>query len=337
MRLTGGRPVLQVHPARRCNLTCAHCYSDSGPQAADEIPWPVLAALVTDAAALGYQALAVSGGEPLMYPRLPALLGRAREAGLHCSVVSNGTLLTARRLDALAGSLDLLVLSLDGPRPEHDRMRGRDGAYDAMSRRIEAVRAAGIPFGFLFTLTQHNVHQLEWAAGFAAASGAALLQVHPLEASGRGRALADAVPDAIEMSYALLEVGRLGRQFGPGLRLHLDLAATGALAELLRALADDDGSGGGGKLSQVLSPLVVEPDGWCVPLTYGFPRAFALGNLNQGRLSGLAQPWMAARLPALRDVACDLARQLGQPGTPPVINAFERLTGAALAAAGQAA
>ncbi len=38
MRFTGARGVLQVHPTRRCNLTCIHCYSDSGPQARDEIP-----------------------------------------------------------------------------------------------------------------------------------------------------------------------------------------------------------------------------------------------------------------------------------------------------------
>ena len=219
MRLTGARGVLQVHPTRRCNLTCAHCYSDSGPRAGDEMPLEVLEDLVTDAAALGYQVLAVSGGEPFMYPHLPALLRRAKDAGLRCLLTSNGTLVTPRRLGALAGSLDLLVLSLDGPRPEHDRMRGRDGAYDAMTRRIEAVRESGIPFGFLFTLTQYNVHQLEWAAGFAAASGASLLQVHPLEASGRGRSIAGAVPDTVR---GVLRAAR-GQPPAQAVRRHLAL------------------------------------------------------------------------------------------------------------------
>ena len=194
MRFTGARGVVQVHPTRRCNLTCVHCYSDSGPKAAGELPLPVLENLVADAAALGYEVLAVSGGEPFMYPDLPGFLRQAKAAGLTCLLTSNGTLVSPRRLEPLAGCLDLLVLSLDGPRPEHDRMRGRDGAYDAMARRIGSVRQAGIPFGFLFTLTQHNVHQLAWAAEFAAASGASLLQVHPLEASGRGRSLHRAVP-----------------------------------------------------------------------------------------------------------------------------------------------
>jgi Fe-coproporphyrin III synthase len=82
MRFTGARGVLQVHPTRRCNLTCVHCYSDSGPGVADEIPLPVLDDLVADAASLGYEVLAVSGGEPFMYPGLPGLLRQAKAVGM---------------------------------------------------------------------------------------------------------------------------------------------------------------------------------------------------------------------------------------------------------------
>jgi Fe-coproporphyrin III synthase len=333
VRFTGARGVLQVHPTRRCNLTCVHCYSDSGPQARDEIPLPVLADLVADAASLGYEVLAVSGGEPFLYPHLPEFLGQAKAAGMRCLLTSNGILVGPRRLSALAGCLDLLVLSLDGPPPEHDRMRARDGAYDAMARRLGSIREAGIPFGFLFTLTQYNVHHLEWAAEFAAASGASLLQVHPLEPSGRGRLMLDAVPDTIEASYALLEVARLRRVFGETLRFQLDLAATGTFTELLPALVPTGQAGSLGGLSEVLSPLVVEPDGYCVPLAYGFPRRFALGNLSQDRLSRLAESWMADVLPALHDLGRAVARQLSEPGAPSVVNGYELLARAALVSA----
>jgi MoaA/NifB/PqqE/SkfB family radical SAM enzyme len=322
--------VLQVHPTRRCNLTCVHCYSDSGPQARDEIPLPVLADLIVDAASLGYEVLAVSGGEPFMYPHLPEFLGQAKAAGMRCVLTSNGILVGPRRLGALAGRLDLLVLSLDGPPPEHDRMRARDGAYDAMARRLGSIREAGIPFGFLFTLTQYNVHHLEWAAEFAAANGASLLQVHPLEPSGRGRLMRDAVPDTIEASFALLEVARLRRAFGDTLRFQIDLAPTGTFTGLVHAQVATDRAGPTGGLSEVLSPLVVEPDGCCVPLVYGFPRRYALGNLNEDRLSRLAESWMAGVLPALRDLGRAVAEQLGEPGAPAVVNGYELLARAAL-------
>lgn len=335
MRLTGTRAVLQVHPTNRCNLTCAHCYSDSGPQARDEISGAVMDHLVADAASLGYEVLAVSGGEPFMYGPLPRLLRGAQSAGLRCLVTTNGTLVDRRRLGELAGCLDLLVLSLDGPPAEHDRMRARRGAYDAMARRLDVIRESGIRFGFLFTLTQYNVHQLEWAAGFAVASGAALLHIHPLEASGRGRLMRDAVPDETESSYALLEVARLRRKYRQALRLQLDLVPAGMFGGLLHQLTAPDNAGmPGAALSEILSPLVVEPDGCCVPLQYGFPRRFALGNLNDARLPRLAARWATDLLPALQGVFRGAAQQVSEPGAVPVINGYDMLAQAALASAG---
>jgi MoaA/NifB/PqqE/SkfB family radical SAM enzyme len=69
-------------------------------------------------------------------------------------------------------------------------------AFSTMAARLEGVRRSGIPFGFIFTLTQFNLHELEWVAGFALQQGARLLQIHPLEEAGRAaERLAGARPD----------------------------------------------------------------------------------------------------------------------------------------------
>jgi MoaA/NifB/PqqE/SkfB family radical SAM enzyme len=94
---TGIAPVLQVHPTRRCNLACAHCYSSSGPTLRKALDVDLLSGCLEDAAALGYRQLAVSGGEPLLYDRLAELLARARALGMLTSVTSNGMLATAER------------------------------------------------------------------------------------------------------------------------------------------------------------------------------------------------------------------------------------------------
>ena len=77
---TGVAPVLEVHPARLCNVDCAHGYSGSGPTARGDLPLELLSDCVEAAAALGYRQLAVSGGEPLLYGSLPGLLAWARPA-----------------------------------------------------------------------------------------------------------------------------------------------------------------------------------------------------------------------------------------------------------------
>ena len=212
---TGVAPVLQLHPTRLCNIACAHCYSGSGPTVRGELPLELLSDCLEAAAGLGYRQLAVSGGEPLLYGPLPELLARARELGMLTTVTSNGMLLTPRRWDPLAGLVDVLAVSIDGTPEEHDLIRRREGAFARTVANLEIARAWGGPFGFIFTLTQHNVDSLEFVVRLAAAEGARSVQVHPLTLYGRAEAtMSEARPDEIELATALCEAAMLGSELG---------------------------------------------------------------------------------------------------------------------------
>ncbi|GIG61762.1 hypothetical protein Lfu02_61340 [Longispora fulva] len=326
MRLTGREGILQIHPTRRCNLSCLHCYSESGPGAREELALGTLLAVVTDAAELGYTVLSVSGGEPLMYRPLPLLLAHARAHAMRTLVTTNGTLTSSRHLEPIAAHLDLLALSLDGPPADHDEMRARPGAFDTLASRMDDVRAAGITFGFLFTLTQHNVHQLDWAVRFALEQKASLLQIHPLEASGRASGMADSVPDEIECAAAVLEVARLRHEVGDQLRVHLDLTVRAALPHSPMSAEDHDPSAA---FARLVSPLVVEPDGRCVPLEYGFPASFALGDVTEHRLSVLAATWRDTVLPRFQRLVADVHHTLTAEDGPLVANWYAETTRAA--------
>src|SRR5262245_42860037 len=96
MRFAGpDHRLLHLHPTRRCNLSCLHCYSESGPAEGDTLPTEAAVSAVAAAARLGYTMLCVSGGEPLMYPGLWAVLEEARRAGMLSAIVTNGVSLTA--------------------------------------------------------------------------------------------------------------------------------------------------------------------------------------------------------------------------------------------------
>src|ERR1700682_414811 len=99
---TGRHAVLQIHPTRRCNLRCLHCYSDSSPDEQRELPVETLVDAIHDAAQLGYTALAVSGGEPLLYAPLARLLEAAESHGMVRTVTTNGMLPTNERIALLA-------------------------------------------------------------------------------------------------------------------------------------------------------------------------------------------------------------------------------------------
>ncbi|MBC8063659.1 MAG: radical SAM protein, partial [Chlorobia bacterium] len=180
--------ALQIHPTRFCNLTCLHCYSSSGPDQREELSAPLLEEAITQAFAEGYNDLAFSGGEPVLYGELRRLMEHGKSLGMVTNLTSNGMLLNGDRLAQLDGVTDLLAISLDGVPESHNKMRNSPNAFERMSANLEGVRKMGIPFGFIFTLTMTNLHELKWVTDFAIEQGASLLQIHPLEEVGRGLA-----------------------------------------------------------------------------------------------------------------------------------------------------
>jgi Fe-coproporphyrin III synthase len=327
MRPTGDSAILQVHPTRRCNLRCLHCYSSSGPTETQTLPVGLLAAAVRDAAGLGYGVLSVSGGEPLLYSGLPELLAAAREAGMRTTLTTNGTVLTAARLAAVRDLVDLVAVSLDGTAATHDRIRGRAGAHPAAVAALHRLAAAGVSFGVITTLTAGNVAEFAEVAATAAEAGAALLQVHPLEPEGAAREhLAGELPDRRELGFAAVEVARVARELG--LPAQFDAVPRPRFVANPAAFLADPGDPGdplAGRLGDWLSPLVVEADGAVVPLSHGLHRRFAIGDLHRAPLAELAAAWDPAPLRRLcRDTWLRLVRE-----APPLVPWYDELVDAA--------
>jgi Fe-coproporphyrin III synthase len=286
---TGGVPILQLHPTRRCNLACGHCYTSSGPRAREVLELGLLEACLEDAVALGYRQLAVSGGEPLLYPPLARLLTRARALGMLTTVTTNGVLATPARWGPLAGLIDVAAISIDGRLAEHDALRRRAGAYAATVANLATIRASGVAFGLIFTLTQHNVDSLAHVIQLAAEHGARSVQVHPLTLHGRAASeLADARPDGIELGFAVYEAQRLGARLG--VAVEVDAVTAEQLAQHRDALVPARPVH---ELVAVAPTLVVDPDARVTPLTHEVSPWLALGSLRGHRLDALAASWLA--------------------------------------------
>jgi Fe-coproporphyrin III synthase len=312
MAPTGKSRIVQLHPTRLCNLRCLHCYSSSGPEERGALDVALLCDFLTDAAREDYTVLAVSGGEPLLYGDLSALLLHAHNCGLQTTFTTNGMLLSEAKINRLIGLVDLIAISLDGVPQSHNRMRASAHAFERMSSQLTHLRASGIPFGFIFTLTQYNLDELEWVAQFALEQGARLLQIHPLEAAGRAETtLLEERPDEFEASFAFLESTRIATALQGKMRVQLDLVDRRSLpANSARFYADplpeptDDQ-----RLAEFISPLIVETDGSVVPLFYGFPRMYGLGNLHQAPLRELAVHWRRHMLQPFRTLCRSVYEQ----------------------------
>ena len=321
--------TVQMHASRYCNLSCSHCYSASGPEWRAALPPGLLIDALGAAHAQGYRRLTFSGGEPLLYHGLEEVLDAARKLNMLTSLTTNGIPMLASRLAALAPRLDLIAVSLDGAPERHDALRG-PGAFGLMAARLPALRASGIPFGFLFTLSEASLHDLAWVAEFALEQGAALLQIHPLEQTGR--AAAGPSPDDLIANAAYLAYLRLDALIGERIALQLDLAHRAVLqAEPWRVYADPVAQiAPDAPLAERLDTLVIEDDGTVMPLQYGLPRALALGSLQAEPLGTLVARWAGAGEAAFR-AHCRrvLDRSLADPQALPAFNWFEALGQAA--------
>ena len=288
---------------------------------------------ISDLAAEGYNWVSVSGGEPLLYPELPQLLRHSKGQGLNNTIVSNGMLLRPRALDRLQPHLDLLVISIDGIPDSHNAMRGNQRAFELMAANIGELRERGIRFGFIFTLTQHNLHELPWVAEFAVNSGARLLQVHPLEEYGNAaKRLPGKVPDGTEGAYAWALAQHIEKRFGGRMAVQVDLLHSSVIRDdpgLVYAAEADPAEDAA--LSELISPLIIEPDGALLPLQYGFPRALALGALDEAAVPTLARRWRKTRWPVLRALCARLQQRIAGAPEPYFCNWYEEI--AALAAA----
>src|SRR5215471_3640909 len=216
-----GLRVLHLHPTRRCNLECLHCYSESGPGERETIAADLAASAVASAARLGYTMLSVSGGEPLMYAGLWRVLDEAARAGMIRAVVTNGVNLTPSIAGRLRDAVDVVAVSLDGRPDRHNRLRNHPAAFARLEQGLAALRARDVRFKLLCSVGPDSLADLTWAAAYAVEQGAAALQIHPIEPAGRAAWLeADEAPDETALK-AYLVAERL-RQIWNG-RLQVDV------------------------------------------------------------------------------------------------------------------
>jgi hypothetical protein len=277
--------VLEVHPAP-WSILRSTCQPSSILKERSDLGLPLLLYAVADAANLGYNFLTVRGEEPLRYPGLQALCREAHRHGMLTSTIARSTALTAPLLQWLRFSIDLLGVETEGEGADRNRRERSPRAMQATGQRLALVRASGIPFAILFSLTSASLTDLAWAAEFAAAQGAAVLQVRPAaELTGE------------QMAEAWRTVESLGDLHRGKVVIHLDAvnpyslpAEPGDLASWKQDLERE-----ARYLGEIVSPLVIEDDGTVTPLRRGFPRRFAFGSLHNEGLAKMTERWIASQ------------------------------------------
>lgn len=184
--LTRRRVPDQVSVAiiRACPNRCIHC-------SAPERTGTVLASgeierVIDEGLDMGAYMITFDGGEPMHREDLPELVAHVGPRAISASF-SSGHGLTedlARRLKRTG--LYVTRISIDSPHPqEHDRIRGRTGAFaDALSG-IRNALSADLMVDLFMVVSPANIDDLEDAYGLAAELGAHELSLYEIVAVGR--------------------------------------------------------------------------------------------------------------------------------------------------------
>lgn len=161
-------PVVTLMPHSRCNCRCVMCDIWRANRNGTSLPVETVEKLVEDFRALSVRWVVLSGGEALMHPNLWALCAALRRLPVRITLLSSGLLL-GRHAEEIAHWCDEVIVSLDGPAETHDRIRGVEGAFAALSEGVAALRRAkhGYPVSARSVIQRGNFREL--AATIAAA------------------------------------------------------------------------------------------------------------------------------------------------------------------------
>ena len=173
----------------KCNLSCKHCYSDSGGVREEELTTEQAKEVVDQLADAGVTALAFSGGEPLTRSDFFEVAAHAVDRGLYVSVATNGTLLTREMARKLKNAkIHYVEISIDGATAEtHDAFRGVPGAFDKAVSGLRNAVAEDLCACIATTATKNNLEEIPAIIDLAIELGAERFTYFNFIPTGRGK------------------------------------------------------------------------------------------------------------------------------------------------------
>ncbi len=133
----------------QCNLRCRMCgqwgvegYFKGEREVPAALPAATWNRLADEIAAHGRTGIGIRGGEPFLHPEILDILSHIKGLGLHVWMDTNGTLLDRHADNIVRIGVDHFNVSVDGPEPIHDRVRGVPGTFARIARGVAALKDA---------------------------------------------------------------------------------------------------------------------------------------------------------------------------------------------------
>jgi MoaA/NifB/PqqE/SkfB family radical SAM enzyme len=140
----------------RCNFRCEYCHIPL--QRRDEMSTDEWIAAIDDLRAGGMGRVSLIGGEPLLRKDAGRIIRHLKSRGVHTAMNTNGWFVPSLIEDVAL--LDLVCVTLDGPRAVHDAQR-HEGSYDRAIQAIELLKSRGVQVVTMTVITPQGADTVE--------------------------------------------------------------------------------------------------------------------------------------------------------------------------------
>lgn len=135
----------------RCNLACGYC--DRHTPMRHELQHDQIFQALAEFHTLGMRITNLDGGEALVHRHIDEIVDWLTRKRITVTMHTNGILIP-KKIETVR-KLSSVKISLDGPRENHDAMRGA-GSYDKALTGALAAKAEGVEVAFTCTVGRHN-------------------------------------------------------------------------------------------------------------------------------------------------------------------------------------
>lgn len=152
-----GYRMLNLYLTNACNLSCYHCFMNSGKKNEGELSVEDWKSVLREFRNNNGLNVTFSGGEPLMYKGFDEILKYAKTIGLETTVLTNGVLWTDDRIQDLAPYIDEVQISIDGVDENTNAVIRGKGNFEKAANSVVNFANIGVKTSVSTTFAADNL------------------------------------------------------------------------------------------------------------------------------------------------------------------------------------
>lgn len=153
---------------RKCNLRCLYCHVDAAKLNDAELTTNESMKVISELSELGVPVIFISGGEPLIREDIKQILQELKDHRIKIVLSCNGLLLDKQNRQSIReNDVWYVAVSIHGPKHIHDRIVGRKGTFEKVTKNIDACRKENIKICVKSIVTEENYQYIPWVVDYS--------------------------------------------------------------------------------------------------------------------------------------------------------------------------